>query len=101
MAEQTFSTNNWSDYGGMDVYVNQILGEGQPHDYFYSNPYVIVRDQYLTIWFLTDIGVIKAAFQNYVKVWVERYVEEPTIFGWELGKWRDFLCTISTVYCDL
>lgn len=26
----------------MDVYVNQILGEGQPHDYFYSNPEVIV-----------------------------------------------------------
>lgn len=69
-------TNNWSDYGGMDVYVNQILGEGQPHDYFYSNPEVI------------------AAFQNYVKVWVERYVEEPTIFGWELA--NEPRCTGST-----
>jgi hypothetical protein len=36
-------TNNWSDYGGMDVYVDQIIGQGQPHDYFYTNPEVIVR----------------------------------------------------------
>ena len=35
-------TNNWSDYGGMDVYVDQIIGQGQPHDYFYTNPEVIV-----------------------------------------------------------
>ncbi|KAG2354587.1 glycoside hydrolase family 5 protein [Suillus spraguei] len=58
-------TNNWPN-DGMGVYVDQILGIGQPHDYFYSHPKVI------------------AAFQTYVKVWVERYVEEPTIFGWEL-----------------
>ncbi|KAG1875484.1 glycoside hydrolase family 5 protein [Suillus subalutaceus] len=69
-------TNNWSNYGGMDVYVDQILGEGQPHDYFYSNPEVI------------------AAFQNYVKVWIERYIEEPTIFGWELA--NEPRCTGST-----
>lgn len=37
-------TNNWSDYGGMDVYVNQILGSGQPHDYFYTNANVIVSN---------------------------------------------------------
>jgi mannan endo-1,4-beta-mannosidase len=43
----------------MDVYVDQILGEGQPHDYFYSNPEVIVRaHQYLGIRALTDIGAI-------------------------------------------
>lgn len=35
-------TNNWSDYGGMDVYVHQILGRGQPHDYFYTNTKVMV-----------------------------------------------------------
>ncbi|KAG2064928.1 glycoside hydrolase family 5 protein [Suillus decipiens] len=69
-------TNNWSNYGGMDVYVDQILGEGQPHDYFYSHPKVI------------------AAFQNYVKVWVERYIDEPTIFGWELA--NEPRCTGST-----
>ncbi|KAG9315065.1 glycoside hydrolase family 5 protein [Chiua virens] len=60
-------TNNWDDYGGMDVYVNQIIGQGQPHDYFYTNPDII------------------AAYQEYVKVWVERYLDEPTIFGWELA----------------
>ncbi|KAI0043653.1 glycoside hydrolase family 5 protein [Auriscalpium vulgare] len=60
-------TNNWSDYGGMDVYVNQILGSGQPHDYFYTNSQVI------------------NAYKNYVKTFVSRYVNEPTILGWELS----------------
>ena len=35
-------TNNWSDYGGMDVYVSQITGT-QFHDYFYTDADVIVR----------------------------------------------------------
>jgi len=26
-----------ADYGGMDVYVNQIVGNGQPHDLFYTD----------------------------------------------------------------
>jgi len=25
----------------MDTYVNQIVGEGQPHDYFYTNPQIM------------------------------------------------------------
>ncbi len=29
-------TNNWSDYGGMDVYVSQITGTTN-HDWFYTN----------------------------------------------------------------
>ncbi|KAH7920409.1 glycoside hydrolase family 5 protein [Leucogyrophana mollusca] len=69
-------TNNWDNYGGMDVYVNQILGYGQPHDYFYSNSEVIT------------------AYQNYVKVWLERYIDEPTILGWELA--NEPRCTGST-----
>ncbi|KAJ7328428.1 glycoside hydrolase [Mycena albidolilacea] len=32
-----------SDYGGMDVYAAQLLGSGQPHDVFYTNPTIIVR----------------------------------------------------------
>lgn len=36
-----YRTNNWSDYGGMDVYVSQITGT-QNHDYFYTNANVIV-----------------------------------------------------------
>ena len=35
-------TNNWSDYGGMDVYVKQINGSAN-HDYFYTDPNVVVR----------------------------------------------------------
>jgi len=59
-------TNNWSDYGGMDVYVKQILGSGN-HDLFY-----------------TDASVIQA-FKNYIAVWVARYKNEPTILAWELA----------------
>ncbi|TFK74044.1 glycoside hydrolase family 5 protein [Pluteus cervinus] len=32
-----------ADYGGMDVYVNQIVGQGQPHDLFYTNANVKPR----------------------------------------------------------
>ncbi|KII92378.1 glycoside hydrolase family 5 protein [Plicaturopsis crispa FD-325 SS-3] len=60
-------TNNWSDYGGMDVYVNQILGTSHFHDEFY-----------------TDATVI-SAFEDYVNTFVSRYVDEPTILGWELA----------------
>lgn len=60
-------TNNWSDYGGMDIYVNQIVGAGSAHDLFYTNSQVM------------------SAYMNYVKVFVSRYVNEPTILGWELA----------------
>ncbi|KAJ3819804.1 mannanase [Lentinula raphanica] len=81
-------TNNWSDYGGMDVYVNQLLGQGSPHDYFYTNATVI------------------AAYKNYVKTFVSRYVNEPGILGWELANEPRCLgstsatsgtCTVSTI----
>ncbi|KAJ6586220.1 glycoside hydrolase superfamily [Mycena sp. CBHHK59/15] len=60
-------TNNWSDYGGMDVYTAQLIGSGQPHDTFYTNPTVI------------------AAFKTYVQAIVTRYANEPTIMAWELA----------------
>ncbi|KAJ7201458.1 glycoside hydrolase superfamily, partial [Mycena rebaudengoi] len=60
-------TNNWSDYGGMDVYTAQILGSGQFHDVFYTNPTVV------------------AAFKTYVQAVVTRYANEPTIMAWELA----------------
>lgn len=60
-------TNNWSDFGGMDVYVNQIVGAGKPHDLFYTNAKVI------------------AAYKGYIETFVSRYVNEPTILGWELA----------------
>lgn len=60
-------TNNWSDYGGMDVYVNQIVGSGQPHDLFYTNTSVI------------------NAYKSYINTFVSRYKNEPTIMAWELA----------------
>ncbi|KAI0769787.1 mannanase [Trametes elegans] len=59
-------TNNWSDYGGMDVYVQQIANSAN-HDLFYTNADVIT------------------AFKSYIKTFVGRYVDEPTILGWELA----------------
>ncbi|KAG2015515.1 acetyl xylan esterase, variant 3 [Coprinopsis cinerea AmutBmut pab1-1] len=59
-------TNNWSDYGGMDVYVRQILNSNN-HDLFYTDPDV------------------KAAFKNYIRAFVGRYVNETGILGWELA----------------
>ncbi|KAJ3967454.1 glycoside hydrolase [Lentinula raphanica] len=81
-------TNNWSDYGGMDVYVNQLLGQGQPHDFFFTNATVI------------------AAYKNYVKTFVTRYLNEPGILAWELANEPRCLgstsassgtCSISTI----
>ncbi|KAK3386783.1 endo-1,4-beta-mannosidase-like protein [Podospora didyma] len=58
-------TNNWADYGGMDVYsVN--LG-GKYHDDFYTVP------------------KIKDAFKRYIKAMVTRYKDSPAIFAWELA----------------
>jgi len=68
-------TNNWSDYGGMDVYVKQILNSAD-HDLFY-----------------TDATVI-AAYKNYIKAFVGRYLNEPTIMAWELS--NEPRCTGST-----
>jgi mannan endo-1,4-beta-mannosidase len=59
-------TNNWSDYGGMDVYVSQ-LNSGGTHDTFYTNAKIL------------------AAYENYVKGFVGRYVNEPGIMAWELA----------------
>ncbi|KAL2141976.1 hypothetical protein VTI28DRAFT_1758 [Corynascus sepedonium] len=58
-------TNNWADYGGMDVYTVNL--GGQSHDDFYTVP------------------KIKDAFKRYVKEIVTRYKDSPTIFAWELA----------------
>jgi mannan endo-1,4-beta-mannosidase len=59
-------TNNWKDYGGMDVYTQQIAGS-KVHGDFYTTP------------------AIQTAFKNYVKTFVTRYKNDPTILSWELG----------------
>jgi mannan endo-1,4-beta-mannosidase len=61
-----YSTNNWSDYGGMDVYTKQLTGSLN-HDVFYTN------------------ALTQAAYKSYVSTWVGRYKNEPTILAWELG----------------
>ena len=58
-------TNNWADYGGMDVYTTNL--GGQYHDDFYRMP------------------KIKKAYKRYVKAMVNRYKNSPTIFAWELA----------------
>ncbi|KAF8320827.1 endo-beta-mannanase [Clavulina sp. PMI_390] len=60
-------TNNWSDYGGMDLYTSQIVGSGQYHDVFYTN------------------ANVQAAYKKYVNGFVSRYVSEPGIMAWELA----------------
>ncbi|KAE8879009.1 hypothetical protein PF003_g36916 [Phytophthora fragariae] len=56
--------NNWSDYGGMDVYVQQL--GGTYHDDFYTDE------------------KIKAAYKNFVKTFVTRYADDETIMAWQL-----------------
>lgn len=58
-------TNNWADYGGMDVYTINL--GGQYHDEFYYNPKIV------------------SAFKNYVKTIVTRYKNSPAVFAWELA----------------
>ncbi|THX26087.1 cellulase [Aureobasidium pullulans] len=58
-------TNNWADYGGMDVYTVNL--GGKYHDDFYRDP------------------KIKAAFKRYVKAMVTRYKNSPAIMAWELA----------------
>ncbi|KAG8952873.1 hypothetical protein FRC03_011972 [Tulasnella sp. 419] len=80
-------TNNWSDYGGMDVYVKQILNSGN-HDLFYTDT------------------TVKAAFKNYISAFVGRYKNEVGIMAWELaneprckgstGTWTE-TCTTTTL----
>ncbi|KAM7184253.1 endo-1,4-beta-mannosidase [Naviculisporaceae sp. PSN 640] len=58
-------TNNWADYGGMDVYTVNL--GGKYHDDFYHVP------------------KIKDAFKAYVKQMVTRYKDSPAVMAWELA----------------
>ena len=58
--------NNWGDYGGMDVYVSKLGGNG--HSSFY-----------------TDSRIIQA-YKNYIQAVVNRYKGSSAIFAWELAK---------------
>ncbi|RBR26783.1 uncharacterized protein FIESC28_00364 [Fusarium coffeatum] len=58
-------TNNWADYGGMDVYTVNL--GGKYHDDFYRLP------------------AIKKAFKNYIKTVVNRYKDSPAVMAWEVA----------------
>lgn len=58
-------TNNWADYGGMDVYTVNL--GGKYHDDFYRLP------------------AIKDAYKAYVKAIVTRYRNSTAIMAWELA----------------
>ncbi|KAJ7270478.1 mannanase [Mycena rebaudengoi] len=70
-------TNNWSDFGGMDVYTAQLLGPGLPHDTFYTNPTVI------------------ATYKTYVQAVVSRYVNE---LGNSVSTFRSKILTGDLTY---
>jgi mannan endo-1,4-beta-mannosidase len=55
-----------NDYGGMDLY-NRNFESKPTHDDFYTNPTII------------------NAFKNYIAHVVPRYVNNPTVLGWELA----------------
>ncbi|KAF3924535.1 hypothetical protein ABW21_db0205110 [Orbilia brochopaga] len=59
--------NNWADYGGIDLYVQKVVGSGGTHDAFYTNT------------------AIKNIYKNYVKTLVNRYKSSPAIMAWELA----------------
>ncbi|KAK0197116.1 glycoside hydrolase family 5 protein [Armillaria mellea] len=54
-----------NDFGGMDTYIRQF--GGSMHDEFYTN------------------ATLLAAFQNYTTQIVTRYVNNPTVFSWEIA----------------
>ncbi|KAI1210087.1 glycoside hydrolase family 5 protein [Annulohypoxylon truncatum] len=58
-------TNNWADYGGMDVFTINL--GGQYHDDFYRLPQ------------------IKDAYKRYISTFISRYANSPTIMAWELA----------------
>ncbi|KAG7452522.1 glycoside hydrolase [Guyanagaster necrorhizus] len=62
-----------NDYGGMDTYVRQF--GGCKHDEFYTNKTLI------------------EAFENYTTQIVTRYVNNPTVFSWEIA--NDARCNSS------
>jgi mannan endo-1,4-beta-mannosidase len=70
--------NNWSDYGGIQAYVNAFGGS-------------------TTSWYTDDES--QAAYQNYIKTVISRYSDSPAIFAWELANEpRCSGCDVSVIH---
>lgn len=70
--------NNWNDYGGINAYVNNYGGSA-------------------TSWF-TDL-TSQAAYRNYIKAVVSRYIGSPAILAWELANEpRCHGCSTDVIY---
>ncbi|KAL4971701.1 putative mannan endo-1,4-beta-mannosidase F [Aspergillus desertorum] len=57
--------NNWDDYGGMSAYLKAYGGTTK------------------TDWYTS--AAIQAAYRTYIKAVVDRFVDSPAIFAWELA----------------
>ncbi|KAL1748695.1 glycoside hydrolase family 5 protein [Schizophyllum fasciatum] len=78
-------TNNWADYGGMDVYTKQILGSSNDHDAFYTNDEIKASTSHCLGFTASSDALAQTAFKDYIKTFVSRYADEPTILAWELA----------------
>ncbi len=73
-------TNNWSDFGGMDQYVQWLVAKTGDtsllhHDTFYTDPTI-------KQWYKAYISTLL----NHVNVYTGvKYKDDPTIMTWELG----------------
>jgi mannan endo-1,4-beta-mannosidase len=75
-----------SSVGGMDVYVRQ-LGMNLTHDQFFTNQTLI------------------NAFKNYITQVVSRYVNNTSVFSWEIANDPRYCCTLTYLvishYCNV
>ncbi|KAG6845774.1 hypothetical protein H0H87_003828 [Tephrocybe sp. NHM501043] len=79
-------TNNWSGYGGAELYITNLVGANQTHDVFYTNPKTIASYRETAIIFLLHYAhTYIAPSERYVKTIVNRYKNSPDIFSWELA----------------
>ncbi|KAJ5481176.1 mannan endo-1-4-beta-mannosidase F [Penicillium diatomitis] len=70
--------NNWSDYGGINAYVNAFGGSA-------------------TTWYTNTVA--QTTYQAYIKAVVSRYISSPAIFAWELANEpRCKGCDTSVIY---
>ncbi|KAG8844040.1 hypothetical protein FRB96_003304 [Tulasnella sp. 330] len=60
-------TNDWIGYGGINLYLQNMLGASATQDLFYTNAEVI------------------ASFYAYIKIIVDRYKSSPNVFAWEVA----------------